>query len=130
MSEHLQSHQLFQNQPQEVIDRTLDGVEKYIMTKLYRVYVPAVLYKVINSVLFCHYRDMYVHCVGYSKFYDNNNYMTCTVYESRNSILRVHYNLEYMHIVLFLSVEHWTKFAALKGVTLICQNNSNENVPK
>lgn len=37
MSEHLQSHQLFQNQPQEVIDRTLDGVEKYIMTKLYRV---------------------------------------------------------------------------------------------
>lgn len=39
MSEHLQSHQLFQNQPQEVIDRTLDGVEKHIMTKLYRVYV-------------------------------------------------------------------------------------------
>nr|XP_058944617.1 rab5 GDP/GTP exchange factor-like [Pocillopora verrucosa] len=37
MSEHLQSHQLFQNQPQEVIDRTLDGVEKHIMTKLYRV---------------------------------------------------------------------------------------------
>lgn len=37
MSEHLQSHPLFQNQPQEVIDRTLDGVEKYIMTKLYRV---------------------------------------------------------------------------------------------
>lgn len=37
MSEHLQSHQLFQNQPQEGIDRTLDGVEKYIMTKLYKV---------------------------------------------------------------------------------------------
>jgi len=37
MSEHLQSHPLFQNQPQEVIDRTLDGVEKHIMTKLYRV---------------------------------------------------------------------------------------------
>lgn len=37
MAEHLQSHPLFQNQPQEVIDRTLDGVEKYIMTKLYSV---------------------------------------------------------------------------------------------
>lgn len=37
MSEHLQSHPLFQNQPQEMIDGTLNGVEKYIMTKLYRV---------------------------------------------------------------------------------------------
>ena len=37
MSEHLQCHPLFQNQPLEVIDRTLDGVEKYIMTKLYKV---------------------------------------------------------------------------------------------
>ncbi|KAM7427072.1 Rab5 GDP/GTP exchange factor [Porites harrisoni] len=37
MSEHLQSHPLFQNQPPEAIDRTLDGVEKHIMTKLYRV---------------------------------------------------------------------------------------------
>lgn len=37
MAEHLQSHPLFQSQPQEGIDRTLDGVEKYIMTKLYSV---------------------------------------------------------------------------------------------
>lgn len=42
MSEHLQSHPLFQNQPPEEIDRTLDGVEKHIMTKLYRiVFCPA-----------------------------------------------------------------------------------------
>ena len=37
MAERLQSHVLFRGQPQEVLDRTLDGVEKYIMTKLYRV---------------------------------------------------------------------------------------------
>lgn len=42
MAEHLQVHPLFQNQPQEVIDKTLDGVEKYVMTKLYRlVFCPA-----------------------------------------------------------------------------------------
>ena len=37
MSERLQSHELFRGQPEEVIEITMDGVEKYIMTKLYKV---------------------------------------------------------------------------------------------
>ncbi|XP_001635384.2 rab5 GDP/GTP exchange factor isoform X2 [Nematostella vectensis] len=37
IAERLQSHVLFKGQPQEILDRTLDNIEKYIMTKLYRV---------------------------------------------------------------------------------------------
>ncbi|KAK3742898.1 hypothetical protein QZH41_018928 [Actinostola sp. cb2023] len=39
MADRLESHIVFKGQPQEVLDSTLNNIEKYIMTRLYKMYI-------------------------------------------------------------------------------------------
>ena len=36
MADRLESHVVFRGQPQEILDSTLNNIEKYIMTRLYK----------------------------------------------------------------------------------------------